>query len=248
MTTAFPIRGLFGCEPEKLSTNVLTIRPGVISEYYGYDSLEFLTSNQINLATNGLWGLDTGTITSGDEVYIYAIKNYTTGDYGLIASRSRFMGGIVYPSGYQFVRKLPFGFIYNTFWDGIPNYHLSHWPQPNIRFTDAEYSSLWMPVFGGSATTWTNINLGDWVPDNARVAYILSQVRYNSGTAGSGYIRTYSGQTTGLLVGSASPGSPFPGQTFTPIRVDSLRRMQYKVTGNVQMYIQVLGYDMTEPS
>lgn len=238
------VRLLHGCEPEKLDTNRLKIFAGSISDWGGNSEYNFLADTIIDLRNNGLNGLDSGAVADGDELYIYLISNQTT--TGFIASRSPFAGGVTYPAGFAFKRKLPIGFIYKNAWDGIPNHHLSHWPLPEVRYTDAEYSGLWMPLFASSSAAWVDVDLSPWLPDNARLAHIMVEVRYNGGSAGSGYIRTYGQQATGLLIGSATSGSPYTGQTALNIRTSSTRKIQYKTTGSVQMYMQVLGYSMTE--
>lgn len=242
-----PVRGLFGCEPDKYSTNLLNINPGSVNDFYGNATYNFPNQTQIDLTKNGIWGLDTGTISNGG-IYIYLIGNSTTGDFGFIASKSITEGGLVCPSGYSFLRKLPWGINYNTSWDGIPNFHLTHWSMPFITYTDSEYASLWMPIAGGSASNWTDIDLSTWLPDNARLAYISAQIRYNSGSEGSGYLRSYSGQKTGQIIGSASPGSPYTGQSTFFLRTTSDRKIQYRTTGSVQLYLGVMGYCMSDPS
>lgn len=247
MTIIMQISGL---QPDKISTNVLRLYEGQVSHWDG--SLEAILSPlnhyDINMATVGAGGLDEGSPVSGYDYFPYILSRQSDGAFGAVLSHHKYLGDVVAPSGWSVIRKLRFGFSYNTSWDGIPNFHVAHWPHPTIRYTDAEYSSLWMPLNGGTASSFTAVDLSPYLPDNARMAHILAEVRYNSGSAGSGYLRSYNGQSTGILIGSASPGSPFPGQVYLPIRVDSLRHLEYKCTGNVAMYIQVLGYDMTEPS
>jgi hypothetical protein len=248
-TTTEPIRLLFGLEPNKLSTNVIRMNPGSIGEYYGNDRLDFSTTTDIDLTTNGLNGLDTGSLSNGDGVYIYVIYNYSTGNQGFIASQSIISSGVNLPSGYVIYRKMPFGFIYNAAnWDGIPAFHLTNWPSPTVRFTDAESSGAWNALAAGSATTWTDVDLTPWVPDNARMVTLNIQIRYQSdGSTSSAYIRSATSQTTGVLVGSVDSSSHYINQTID-IRTTSVRRIQYQNVGSgARVYIYVLGYSNTEP-
>lgn len=240
-----PIRALSGLEPDKYSTNVLNINRGHLFEQVSNSILEF-NDSQINLSNNGLWGLDTGSPSNG-ELYVYALKNVTSGDYGLIATKQKYEGDVTCPSGYQVVRKLPWGVMYNTAWDGIPDFHLAHWPSPLITLTASESSSNWCALAAGSAQAFTDVDLSSWIPDNARMAFISCQTRYSSAT-GSAYVRSYATQTTGQLVGSVTANCAYQNMT-TMIRVTSDRKIQYKNNSSgSRLYIYVLGYCMTEPA
>lgn len=247
-------RALSGLEPDKYSTNVLNINPGHCTDFYGRAIMDFPIQKQINLAVNGLWGYDAGTPIDGSELYIYLLTTSEYASYGFICSKSKYESDVVCPLGYSVARKLPWGVMYKNAWDGIPNFHLSHWPMPEIRLTDAEYSSLWMPLTGAKSPVvsgvpqWATLDLSTFIPDNARMAEIAFEVRYSSGAAGSAFIRSYGGQSTGLLIGSGTPTNTAPGMKQWSIRIDSSRCLQYKTTGDITLYAIVLGYSMTEPS
>lgn len=239
------IRQLFGLEPDKLSANVLRISGGSCFDYYGSYEFKFPQGGDIDLTKIGLWGIDK-PVKTGD-LCVYVIRN-AAGDSGMIASQEKFAGDVACPAGFFVYRKLPFGVVYNPAWDGIPNFHLAGWPRPDVRLTDSEYSGKWTAVANGNAAEWADADVSGWVPDNARIALLMLESRYVSGTAGSSYVRSHGGQSTGLLVGSVSPGSPFQF-TCVPLRVDSLRRFQYKTTGTgCRLNAYVLGYSMTEPA
>lgn len=238
---------MIGYECDKLDTNRLYVRPGKMYNSNYSKEVHLSTTLLVDMATVGVNGLDTGSPTNGHDYFVYIIEN-AQGTVAAVISHSITYGGVVLPAGYTHVRKLRFGFVYNTTRGGIPNFHASHWPMPFVRFTDAQYSAAWMPLAAGKASTWTKLDLSNYLPDNARLVALAVSVRYNNGSAGSGYLRSYSGQPTGILAGSASPGSPFPGQMTLDLRTDSTRKIEYKTTGDVDMYIQILGYSMTEPS
>lgn len=241
-------RYLVGLEPDKFSANKLNINAGSLTDYYGNVEMDFPYETQIDLTTVGLWGIDAGPVHNG-ELYVYCLRSAPDGSYGFICSQSRFQGGVVCPPGYTVQRKLPWGVMYNAAWDGIPNFHLTHWPLPQINFTDSEYAALWTALPYAKSATWADVDLSPWLPDNARLAYIICDSRYEDGfTAGSSYVRSHGGQVTGQLVGSVSPGIPYQFVPIT-IRVDSLRKMQYMTTGTgCRLIIRVTGYSMTEPA
>lgn len=242
------IRGLFGCEPDKFSTNVLNINPGVVWDFYGVNSFEFPTQVSLDFTTVGLGGYDiSGGPADNTNLCVYLIANSSTGAYGFIGSSSIYQGGVVVPSGFTIMRKLPWSVMYNSSWGGIPNFHLTHWPMPMITFTDSENSGLWCGLSGGVSTSWADIDLSSWIPDTARFAHLMVGMQYVSGV-GSGYLRSYGAQATGILVGSCNSSSVY-NMLQLGIRTDSSRKIQYKTnTTGVKMSVYVLGYSMTDPS
>jgi hypothetical protein len=240
-----PMYLMSGCQPDKVSRNVIRIAAGVIGDTRGLEVFVLPARRELDLAIIGPWGAD-APITTGD-LCLYVIRNDTTGEKAVIASQSQTFGGIVYPAGWSFFRKFPWGCVYNLAWDGVPNFHLAGWPNPYIRFTDAQYGAPWTALAAGASPDWAEIDLSPWIPDNARLAEINCEVRYaGSGGAGSAYIRSYNGQSTGLIVGAANPwAGSFSAQR---LRVRSDRRFDYRVTGGARLYIYILGYFMTEPS
>lgn len=244
-----PVRYLSGLEPDKYSARVLNINPGSVAEFYGGALYNFPLEKQVNLDLVGPWRADRLPLVEGGDLYLYVIWNAATGDSALIGSQSTFQGGVALPPGYTIVRKLPWGVVYRSVWGGIPNFHLTHWPLPEIRFTDSQYGAPWIALHAGTSATWADIDLSYWLPDSARMAYIQIETRYmQGGPAGSTYVRSYGGQPTGVLAGSVNPGSEFSNGGAIHIRVDSLRKIQYRATPGAALYIRVLGYSMTEPA
>lgn len=245
-TTQF-FRGIVGLDPEKVTTNLLRLYPGACGNSNGTDVIGTSTSVDIDLSTTGANGLDTGTVTNGVDYHVYVLKKDSDGTMSAVVSDSITYGGVTVPTGYTLFRKLPFGFVYHsTNWDGIPAFHLSAWPKPFIRLTDSEEGSAWRALNSGTATTFTNIDLTPWLPDNARMAYIFCRVSA-TGTNGMAQVRVSGAQTFGLTVGSAIAGAENKYLTLHQ-RVTSTRDFQYKVTGGASLSVFVLGYWMTEPS
>lgn len=240
--------GIDGLQPDKLSTNVLRLYEGHCCNATGTRQVVNPGAYDIDMLVNGVGGLDTGSPASGQNYHVYVLRDAFTGAFGAMLSAALFYGDVVVPFGWEMVRKLRFGFVWSTAWDGIPNFHVAHWPHPHVRLTDSELSSKWMPLGNAQATDWALADLSRFMPDNARVAHLMVQTRFISDTAGSAYLRSHGGQSTGILVGSVSPGSPFAGPTYVTIRVDSHRKIGYKTTGGAGLWVQFLGYDMTEPS
>lgn len=237
---------LSGYEPEKYSTNQLIISRGWCANFDGMSFAQLTTEIMIDLTTTGLNALDTGVITNGYDYFVYIIKNETIGSVGAVLSHAKFYSDVVVPSGYTMYRKLRFGFVYNSARDGIPDYHLSAWPMPIIRLTGAETSGSYCVLNSGAASSFADISLAGFIPDNARMAYVQC-ITSSVGTAGSAYLRSFGGQGTGLIVGSSTPADVQDRMCVT-MRVTSDIKLQYKVVGGAKLSLYVLGYEMTEPS
>lgn len=76
----------------------------------------------------------------------------------------------------------------------------------------------------------------------------VAPIRYLSGLEPDKFSTNKLNINAGLLVGSVNPGSEFSNGGALNIRVDSLRRMEYRVDPGVMLFIRVLGYSMTEPA
>lgn len=241
------VRMLSGMEPDKFSTNILHLNPGSASDFYGTTTIHFNSDYTIDLTTVGPGGLDTGSVSNG-EYYVYLLQKTSDLSGAAVVSRSRLQGDVVVPPGYTWIRKLPWGFVYNTAWDGIPNFLIAHWPMPLVRFTDAQYQAPWMACVVAScrSQTWTTVDLTGYLPDTARAAMLATEVREMGTTACSGYVSS-TGHDTGLFVGSASPNQPSSVMSLT-IRVTSDRRLFYYVSPGCGLGIEVLGYLMSDPS
>jgi hypothetical protein len=244
-----PVRLITGFDPVKISTNLIRFMEGSVSEFYGTERFDSVAPLDVDLSTTGLNALDTGTLVDGDGVYFYLVSN-GSGSFGILASKQVIAGSVTYPSGYTFQRKLNFGFIYKSVWDGIPYFHATGFSSPFVRLTSAESTGTWCALSAGIATSWTNVDLSDWVPDNARVALIQCEVRYSGlGGDASSYIRSDSsvGQNTGLLVGTVGPANT-RNACSQIIRVTSARKFQYQNNAaSAKLYVYVLGYYMSDP-
>lgn len=235
---------LAGCQPEKQSLDLLKIRPGSFADTSG-NIHEVLQNFFINLNSVGCGGLDVGPATPGDY-FVYAIRD-EDGYLSFILSHSIIYGGVILPDGWTMLRKLPWGFVYNSSWGGIPNFHLSYWPLPKTLYTDFEKNTKWMCLNGGVATDWTTIDLKPWMPDNARVVHLAIKGQHISAGA-SAYLRTYDAQVTGEEILSIANNSVYQFNK-TDIRVMSDRTIQYRWNDSGgKLWLSVKGYSQTECS
>lgn len=251
---------LTGLQPDKMSTNVLRLMPGMSYNKDGDERVVNSVRYEIDMATNGVGGLDVGAPMNGRDYFVYLLIRESDGSFGAMISHGKFAGPVVppggdpsdyvvYPAGWKFLKKLQFGFVYREAWDGIPDFHVSHWPMPSVRLTQAGYGSPWTWMAARDRTTngaWEDLELGRWMPDNARMAYLNVETRCGGTQAGSVYLKSFGGQTVPLWSGAASPGNG--NMATVKIRVDSLLKLQLQTTGDARAFVQILGYDMTEPS
>lgn len=235
-----------GFEPDKYSTNQLLINPGECTSANSNSSAQLNSILTLDMTKNGLNGLDAGSPQSGVGYFVYVVKNESTGQVGAVISASIFYSGVKVPAGFTLYRKLRFGFIYNKSRDGIPDFHLSAWPMPIIRLTGSETSPAYNVLNNGASTVFSDISLAEFIPDNARMAYVQC-ITTAVGNAGTAYLRSFDGQPTGVVVGSATPGGMSDSFSIT-MRVTSDIKLQYKVIGGARLSIYVLGYEITEPS
>jgi hypothetical protein len=247
MLSAIGRRLLAGFDPDKLSGNVLRLHPGVAANAGGSDLLRSNGPIDIDVSRTGTGGLDNGQPVSGENYFVYLIGR--DGAASAVISRSISYSGVATPPGWTLWRKLPFGFVYNTVWGGIPSFHCSYWPgRPAVRLTDAEYSIIWMVTANLQSDEFKTVDCSGFLPDNARVGLFQFETRAaEGGQAGSAYVRSYPGQIAGVLVGFVNPSAPICLQTLS-LRVTSRRQIEARTAGDARLNIYCLGYDMTEPS
>jgi hypothetical protein len=242
------IRTLHGLEPERLTPRVLLLHPGWAASSHGDDIVSLPHGLQLDLEAVGVNGRDVaGAPVNGSQWFVYLCRD-AAGEACGVLSQSIIYGGVKVPAGLTLMRKLPFGFVFNVGWGGIPTFAVQTWPKGEIRLTDAEHTALWMPLIKGTSAAFASVDLSGWIPDNARSAYLLARVEdAGIGKVGSAYLRSYGAQVTGVLVGSTTPSAPYATMTLW-LRTTSVRHIEYRVTGGSRLTLVVLGYGQTEPS
>ena len=237
-------RLLMGLEVGKLESNKLIVSPGSLQGWSGV-GLDYPVATTVDLGQIGCLNGADAVIVPGD-LFLYAIHSDT--EAGFLASQSKIAGGVTVPAGFTLCRKLPWGVVYSPTWGGIPDIHVTHWPSPLITLTHSEATAEYCALSIGAAEDWTDVDLSPWIPDNARLAFLMARMKWGGGVSGSSYLRSYSEQTTGQLVGSVSSSCGFQTMT-TMIRVSSTRKIQYKNNSSgAKLSLYILGYAMTEPA
>jgi hypothetical protein len=248
-TAPVPLPGLiFGLQPEKLTTDILRIFPGTCATADGREILSAAKAMDIDIRRVGSLGRDRSEpLANGRDYFIYLIRKATTRELSAVVSSAITYGQVHVPDGYRMVRKLRFGFVYNERWDGVPNFHLAHWPAPLVTFTDFSDNAKWDALTDGADSAFTSISLREFLPDNARLARVQAIVT-GGATGGKAFVRSYGGQANGLLAGFVGPGREGASIQVFDIRVSSARWLEYRVTGDARLTLKIMGYSMTEPS
>ena len=219
---------------------------GWCSDSLGKYRIVFEKSVLVNIDKVGPNGVDAAASRAAGELYPYVIGNSKSGDAAIILSNQISYSKVVRPKEYDVIRKLRWGFVLVD--DQIPPFHFSGWDNPFTRLTLAATTPQWQVLARSSSKDrFSPISLRSFLPDNARMAYILIRADNSGGTqAGSAFIRVTSAQGDGLQIGELTAGQV----GYFPLhqRVTSKRELFYKTTGDVTLQIWVLGYTNSEPS
>lgn len=241
-------RYLCGYEPARITDSVMTLAAGSCANQNTPLS-QIMVSDaaiSIDLTTVGLNGLDAGTFTTGVSYQVYVLKNPTTSVVGAIVSAAISYSLITPPSGFSLMRKLPWGFvsINDAGAPSIPPFHLHAWPIPETILTYADDSATWAALSAGTASSFTDVDLTQWIPNAARLAYICVETDYVSAQSES-FVRSITSQAVGRGTGTVDgPGQKRKQHMW--IRTDSTGKIQYKVTAGGSCSIYVIGYAQTE--
>lgn len=235
-----------GLQPDFISSTVVRFSTGFASNGAN-NPVTFIRTTaaiSVDLATNGLNGLDTGTIASGDQLYFYLVRNITTQDVGILASKSTSYGSVIYPSGFSqsVARKLKWGCVYGS--AGIRSFIQSN---GTTFFTESDESSAFQAqALTDTSGSFTSVDLSAWIPNNARIALLRVRTKYNSGI-GSSYIRPGSGSSSaGQICGTVTAVGGDVRSIPVMVQTNSTGLVALKTDTGVQSAVYVYGYMDTE--
>jgi hypothetical protein len=235
-----------GLTPVRTSDKEIVFFRGWCADSTGRFRISLGSPVAVNLDHIGPNGVDTAASRASGELYPYVIGNSSSGEAAIVLSNQITYGKVARPAEYDVIRKLPWGFVLIN--DKIPPFHFSGWGHPFTRLTDAGTTPRWQALAKGqSREGFTAVSLSRWVPDNARMAYILVKAENAGGSrAGSAFLRVSARQGDGIQLGELS-GEQI---AYFPLhqRINSKRELFFRTTGDVTLDIWVLGYTNTEPS
>jgi hypothetical protein len=242
----FSITSISGLSPNRTGPNELVFARGWCSNSSGKYRIVFETDVRVDLNKIGPNGVDSTASREAGELYAYVLGNSRTGNAAIILSNQISYSKVVKPGEYDVIRKLPWGFVLVD--NQIPPFHFSGWGNPFTRFTESGTTPRWQVLASSSSKDgFSVVSLRKFIPDNARMAYILVKASNTIGTrAGSAFFRVIAAQGDGVQIGELAKGQV----AYFPLhqRVSSKRELYFKTTGDVTLDIWILGYTNTEPS
>jgi len=246
LESRFPI-GLYkllqGFEPERYDARKIVIFPGVLSDMSG--NLAVSKSRIVlDVETLGVSGVDDGTFADGTSYHLYIVRDNRDCSVSGILSKQVSASKVALPEYAKVLRKLPWGIV--PIKGEIPAFHLAYWPLPFTRFTDAASTPQWAALTKGDRSDYTEVDFSKWIPENARLIYLMIEVDAKGTGPGTAVLRVSGSKSEGLVVGRVHGGS---GTMLTlHQRITSGKKLMYRVTGDAILTIYVLGYSNTEPS
>lgn len=249
--TPYPAGFVGGPPPSWTSAASVTIPAGLKCRDSGDAfNIVFAADAVVDLTASGANGLDTGSESGDKWYYLYALADSTGGNQpaGVLSETNEAASGsITLPAGYDKKAQLPIAFRNDAAGDLIACVVGSGWPgRPEILY-NVGFSESTTPTTGttqvlsaGTQTTYTDISLASFAPPISRQAMLRG---YCSNYRG--WLRQKGATHVGQMVGnSISTGALHFERVDVP--TDASQAVQYKAGPSATMYVDVLGYVVTE--
>lgn len=196
----------------------------------GNHLIEFASSQAVAITTSGANGLQTTSSEANNTSYfLYAIDD-TTGvntPKGLLVPSG---AAITLPSGYDVKAKTGIVVRNNAssnfipfFSDGVYEYY-----ETSLTSDTSDDTNI---IYGGSAASFTDLDLSAYVPLGSTVAIVVAE--HNISNTES-YIRRNGESHNGIQL-SENDDHAFP---HVVVQVDSSRVIEYKTTGNLDLSVK----------
>jgi len=224
------------------TATTMTFSPGAVTDSTNSQTIIVPTATTVDLATNGLNGLDTGTVAANTPIYVYAIADSSDDlPAGLIASINEVAPTL--PTGYD-----RFALVFATFTiNASATLPLMRTSGNNANGLLVQYETIIAVVSGGTAATFTAVDLTTPVRALPSIPGIQATFSAQNSAAGTSAIRP-TGNTT-----ATSANAPFRlaagglatgwAEIITGTNVGADPSIDYLVSaGNVSIYVN--GYTM----
>lgn len=240
--------------PELRTSTKIRFYPGgvVVQDNLGnLDLAEFPSTVDVDCATNGALGLDTGTLATNTRYYWYALKA-TTGQTTIVCSKEIAISLVTMPTSpvnYTGAKysKLPMGLPYKPTY-GFPDFRIEAWNSkfPKFRYDDIDRAG-WNFLTGGTATTFTSVNLytgsTTWVPENSREVTVRYCFRSTTGS-GNLLFKLDAGSAYDQKVAEVNVGGVTCGEY--DIIITSAGAFKYQVPAGTSVDMWVVKFLMSE--
>lgn len=207
---------LIGLKPTWITSSQFLIGPGVCTDSTYVTNMKLTDQYPVNLNVTGIGGLDTGTVSVGTSYYVYMVKNSYSGVVGAVVSAQQNASTVTMPSGYNRIRKMPWGFVYKS--AGILPFQVNCWPAPITTYINAGLGTTYQLFNDTGGPQWTPVTLNGFVPVGAN-AVCLSVVGVNTqGTGVLGQCKLAPNNTgTGIAL-NTDAGEDFTVSIWVPIQ------------------------------
>jgi hypothetical protein len=237
-----------GRPPEYASANTILLKSGLRAvDDTSTQLMSMISDTTLSLNSTGVNALDTGSEAASTFYYVWLIRNPSTNVVaGLLSASST---SPTLPSGYTQKRRLPVAIRNDGNSDIIDFYVASGWPTRPEIYYNVNIGDYINPgsngvLYGGSATTFSDISLSNFVPPISRQALLKIEYYYTS-TQGSLRIRE-KGKTHEGFQYIEVPGSNLSAMMLR-MPCDSSQVIQYRGTASGLMnYIWVMGFVVTD--
>jgi len=241
-TYSVPPGYIFGMVPKWLSTSQITINKGFAQDDTDAESIEILSILTLDITTNGLLGLDTGTVASDTWYYVWVIKIPNTSTVSAIISASYTTPTL--PAGYTLKRLLPFAMRADGSSEILRFIVRSGWPShPAIYFQTSFTSNVTDQTYvldGGGAVVWTLVDCSSYVPPISSVVYLYASSEQTKILS----LRPPGITTAQLDVRGGIANQPFP---TLDIGTNNLQEIEYVTEpANAGVFLAVRGFVITE--
>lgn len=249
--------GITGAPPSYTSASTLTLKTGLRARNStNATDIELSSDITLSLDVSGLNGLDTGTKTASTWYFVYLVKRTVSGATGAVLSTANEAGGgsITLPAGYDLKRQLPLAIKTDASSNILPFFVSTGWPyRPMIKYRLTIQPLNVTPATGqpnvldgGTATTYTDISLANYVPSISTQAVLRGGIYQISASGKYGYIRKKGSSIDEFIVTNLT------GRTYTEyeaeiVETDVNQTIQYRMTDTTSgMDLNVQGYIVTE--
>ncbi len=249
--------GITGVAPLYDTSSAIKLKSGLRARNStNQTDIELAADITLSLDSSGLNGLDTGTKAASTWYYVYLVKRSVDGTTGAVFSTANEVSGgsITIPTGYDTKRQLPLAIRTDASSNIVPFYISTGWPyRPSIKYRVSilpinQTPATGQPIVldGGTASTYTDVSLANFVPPISTQAILRGGVYQISASGKFGYIRKKGSSIDEFVVQNLT------GRTSTEyeaeiVETDASQIIQYRMTDTTSgMDINVAGYIVTE--
>ncbi len=194
-------------------------------------------------------GMAEGAPSSPSDLSFYACTRNSDNAVAFLASSFTTYGGVApyVPSGWTVKRKMHFSCIYATGrganWNGLPDF-FQEIDNSKTVLTGSDSTSNYQILNAGSSGVFVSASAATFFGDAARFVILFCKTT-SAGTPGTSYLRV-PGVGSGFEVGEVTATST--DYKVVPYKLDSVRNIEYKITGGARLSLYAMAYTFDEPT